>query len=65
MQRGLYTVDLMVATEAGRTLAKRVRAAPFRVDPGLIVQGDFHMTNSSRLERVSGDTDFSQIQLGY
>ena len=60
MQRGLYTVDLTVATGAGRILAKRVRAAPFRVDPGLIVQGDFHMTNSSTLERVSGDTDFSQ-----
>jgi ABC-type polysaccharide/polyol phosphate transport system ATPase subunit len=51
MQRGLYTVDLTVATDSGRILAKRVRAAPFRVDLGLIVQGDFHMTNSSRLER--------------
>jgi ABC-type polysaccharide/polyol phosphate transport system ATPase subunit len=60
MQRGLYTVDLTVATAAGHVLAKRVRAAPFRVDPGLIIHGDFHMTNSSRLERVLGDTDFSQ-----
>jgi ABC-type polysaccharide/polyol phosphate transport system ATPase subunit len=51
MQRGLYTVDLTVATNTGRILAKRVRAAPFRVDPGLIVQGDFHMTHSSKLER--------------
>jgi ABC-type polysaccharide/polyol phosphate transport system ATPase subunit len=50
MQRGLYTIDLTVATEAGRVLAKRVRAAPFRVDPGLIVRGDFHMTHSSTLE---------------
>ncbi len=50
MQRGLYTVDLTVTTAAGRILAKRVRAAPFRVDPGLIVQGDFHMTHTSRLE---------------
>jgi len=60
MQRGLYTVDLTVAAGAGRVLAKRVRAAPFRVDPGLIVQGDFHMTNSSRVERVLGDMVFSQ-----
>jgi ABC-type polysaccharide/polyol phosphate transport system ATPase subunit len=52
MQRGLYTVDLTVATRAGRVLAKRVRAAPFRVDPGLIVHGDFHMTHSSRLEII-------------
>ena len=51
MQRGLYTVDLTIATHTGRVLAKRVRAAPFRVDPGLIVQGDFLMTHSSRLER--------------
>lgn len=50
MQRGLYTVDLTVATGAGRVLAKRVRAAPFRVDPGLIAHGDFHMTHSSRPE---------------
>ncbi|HEY0801780.1 MAG TPA: ABC transporter ATP-binding protein [Steroidobacteraceae bacterium] len=50
MQRGLYTVDLTVATGAGRVLAKRVRAAPFRVDPGLSVHGDFHMTHSSRPE---------------
>ncbi len=50
MQRGLYTVDLTVATRSGRVLAKRVRAAPFRVDPGLIVHGDFHMTHSTRLE---------------
>lgn len=51
MQRGLYTVDLTVAADNGRILAKQVRAAPFRVDPGLIVHGDFHMTHSSRLER--------------
>jgi ABC-type polysaccharide/polyol phosphate transport system ATPase subunit len=51
MQRGLYTVDLTVATAAGHILARRIRAAPFRVDPGLIVQGDFHMTHSSRLEQ--------------
>jgi ABC-type polysaccharide/polyol phosphate transport system ATPase subunit len=51
MQRGLYTVDLTVATAAGRLLARRVRAAPFRVDPGLIVQGDFYMGHTSRLER--------------
>jgi homopolymeric O-antigen transport system ATP-binding protein len=51
MQRGLYTVDLTVATNAGRILAKRVRTAPFRVDPGLIVQGDFHMPHTSKLER--------------
>lgn len=51
MQRGLYTVDLTVATSTGRVLAKQVRAAPFRVDPGLTVHGDFHMTHSSRLER--------------
>jgi ABC-type polysaccharide/polyol phosphate transport system ATPase subunit len=51
MQRGLYTVDLTVATSTGHVLAKHVRAAPFRVDPGLIVQGDFHMTHSSRVER--------------
>lgn len=52
MQRGLYTVDLTVATSTGRVLAKQVRAAPFRVDPGLTVHGDFHMTHSSRLERA-------------
>lgn len=51
MQRGLYTVDLAVTTISGRILAKRVRAAPFRVDPGLIVQGDFYMTHSAKLER--------------
>jgi ABC-type polysaccharide/polyol phosphate transport system ATPase subunit len=51
MQRGLYTVDLTIATAAGRILARRVRAAPFRVDPGLIVQGDFHMPHTSKLER--------------
>jgi ABC-type polysaccharide/polyol phosphate transport system ATPase subunit len=51
MQRGLYTVDLTIATVAGRVLARRVRAAPFRVDPGLIVQGDFHMPHTSKLER--------------
>jgi hypothetical protein len=51
MQRGLYTVDLTVATEAGRILAKRVRAAPFRVDPDLVVHGDFYLRHSSRLER--------------
>lgn len=51
IQRGLYTVDLTVATRSGRVLAKRVRAAPFRVDPGLIVQGDFYMTHSAKLER--------------
>lgn len=51
MQRGLYTVDLTIATAAGRVLARRVRAAPFRVDPGLIVQGDFHMPHTSKLER--------------
>ncbi|WJR80344.1 ABC transporter ATP-binding protein [Bradyrhizobium sp. NP1] len=51
MQRGLYTVDLTVATAAGRVLARRVRAAPFRVDPGVIVQGDFHMPHTSKLER--------------
>jgi len=51
MQRGLYTIDLTVTTAAGRILAKRVRAAPFRVDPGLIVQGDFHMTHTSRSDR--------------
>ncbi|QPF92585.1 ABC transporter ATP-binding protein [Bradyrhizobium commune] len=50
MQRGLYTVDLTVSAGAGRVLAKCVRAAPFRVDPGLVVHGDFHMTHSSRLE---------------
>jgi ABC-type polysaccharide/polyol phosphate transport system ATPase subunit len=55
MQRGLYTVDLAVTTAAGRILAKRVRAAPFRVDPGLVIQGDFHMTNSSKLEPVLDD----------
>jgi len=52
MQRGLYTVDLTIATVAGRVLARRVRAAPFRVDPGLIVQGDFHMPHTSKLERI-------------
>lgn len=52
MQRGLYTVDLTVATSMGRVLARQVRAAPFRVDPGLTVDGDFHMTHSSRLERA-------------
>ncbi len=51
MQRGLYTVDIAVATTAGRFLTRRVRAAPFRVDPGLIVQGDFYMPHTSRLER--------------
>ena len=51
IQRGLYTVDLTVTTRSGRVLAKRIRAAPFRVDPGLIVQGDFYMTHSARLER--------------
>ncbi|MGY4370520.1 ABC-type polysaccharide/polyol phosphate transport system ATPase subunit [Bradyrhizobium sp. LB1.3] len=51
MQRGLYTVDLTIATAAGRVLARRVRAAPFRVDPGLIIQGDFHMPHTSKLER--------------
>lgn len=51
IQRGLYTVDLTVTTRGGRVLAKRIRAAPFRVDPGLIVQGDFYMTHSARLER--------------
>jgi hypothetical protein len=51
MQRGLYTVDLTITTAAGRVLARRVRAAPFRVDPGLIVQGDFHMPHTSKLER--------------
>jgi homopolymeric O-antigen transport system ATP-binding protein len=51
MQRGLYTVNLTIATVAGRVLARRVRAAPFRVDPGLIVQGDFHMPHTSKLER--------------
>ena len=51
MQRGLYTVDLTVSTNAGRILAKCVRTAPFRVDPGLIVQGDFHMPHTSKLER--------------
>lgn len=50
MQRGLYTIDLTVATASDRVLARRVRAAPFRVDPGVIVQGDFHMTHSSRLD---------------
>jgi ABC-type polysaccharide/polyol phosphate transport system ATPase subunit len=50
MQRGIYTVDLTVATGAGRVLAKRVRAAPFRVDPGILVHGDFHMAHGSRLE---------------
>lgn len=51
IQRGLYTVDLTVTTGAGRILARRIRAAPFRVDPGLIVQGDFYMTHSAKLER--------------
>ncbi|WP_424627946.1 ABC transporter ATP-binding protein [Bradyrhizobium sp. SYSU BS000235] len=51
IQRGLYTVDLTVTTASGRVLAKRIRAAPFRVDPGLIVQGDFYMTHSAKLER--------------
>lgn len=51
IQRGLYTVDLTVTTRSGRILAKRIRAAPFRVDPGLIVQGDFYMTHSAKLER--------------
>ena len=51
IQRGLYTVDLTVTTGSGRVLAKRIRAAPFRVDPGLIVQGDFYMTHSAKLER--------------
>ena len=43
IQRGMYTVDLTVTTASG-ILARRVRAAPFRVDSGLIVQGDFYMT---------------------
>jgi ABC-type polysaccharide/polyol phosphate transport system ATPase subunit len=60
MQRGLYTVDLTVATAAGRILAKRVRAAPFRVDPGLAIQGDFHMASSSKLEPALGDAVFLQ-----
>jgi hypothetical protein len=51
IQRGLYTIDLAVTTISGRVLAKRIRAAPFRVDPGLIVQGDFYMTHSARLEQ--------------
>ncbi|EFI51366.1 MULTISPECIES: ABC transporter ATP-binding protein [Afipia] len=51
IQRGLYTIDLTVTTVSGNVLAKRIRAAPFRVDPGLIVQGDFYMTHSARLER--------------
>lgn len=51
IQRGLYTVDLTVTTVSGRVLAKRIRAAPFRVDPGLIVQGDFYMTHSAKLEQ--------------
>ncbi len=51
IQRGLYTVDLAVTTGSGRVLARRIRAAPFRVDPGLIVQGDFYMTHSAKLER--------------
>lgn len=51
IQRGLYTIDLTVTTTSGRVLAKRIRAAPFRVDPGLIVQGDFYMTHSAKLER--------------
>jgi hypothetical protein len=51
IQRGLYTIDLAITTVSGRVLAKRIRAAPFRVDPGLIVQGDFYMTHSARLER--------------
>jgi ABC-type polysaccharide/polyol phosphate transport system ATPase subunit len=50
MQRGLYTVDLTVATAVGRVLTRRLRAAPFRVDPGVIVQGDFYMRHTSRLE---------------
>ena len=51
IQRGLYTVDLTVTTASGQTLARRIRAAPFRVDPGLIVQGDFYMTHGARLEQ--------------
>lgn len=51
IQRGLYTVDLTVTTGSGRILARRIRAAPLRVDPGLIVQGDFYMTHSAKLER--------------
>jgi ABC-type polysaccharide/polyol phosphate transport system ATPase subunit len=51
IQRGLYTIDLAITTVSGRVLAKRIRAAPFRVDPGLIVQGDFYMTHSARLQR--------------
>jgi ABC-type polysaccharide/polyol phosphate transport system ATPase subunit len=50
IQRGLYTVDLAVTTASGRVLARRTRAAPVRVDPGLIVQGDFYMAHSARLE---------------
>lgn len=50
VQRGLYTIDLAVTTASGRVLARRIRAAPFRVDPGLIVQGDFYMTHTAKLE---------------
>jgi hypothetical protein len=50
IQRGLYTVDLTVTTASGGFRARRIRAAPFRVDPGLIVHGDFYMTHSTRLE---------------
>ena len=58
MQRGLYTVDIRVATAAGFILATRMRVAPFRVDPGLIVQGDFYMPHSSTF-KSAWDSDAS------
>jgi len=54
MQRGLYSVDVMIERR-GEPLDWRPRCSLLRVDPGKIVAGDFYLEHSCQVRQLTAD----------
>jgi ABC-type polysaccharide/polyol phosphate transport system ATPase subunit len=54
MQRGLYSVDIVIERR-GEVLDWRPRCSLLRVDPGKIVAGDFYMQHSCQVRQLTPD----------
>jgi hypothetical protein len=50
MQRGLYSVDVLIERR-GEVLDRRSRCSLLRVGVGKIVAGDFHLEHSCRIRQ--------------
>src|SRR5229473_1277171 len=54
MQRGLYSVDVMIERR-GEVLDSRPRCSLLRIDPGKIVAGDFYLEHSCHIRQQTVD----------